>query len=116
MNIDASLTGARNATLADLAGLLRDQQARKADIVAPAAAIRARDGRLVIDDSAPELGPDGVTMTAGSYLPTEVQGVVLKELRWLFRDQRLPDYGVDAQVEILDADERIDGLPARPPR
>ncbi len=25
-----------------------------------------------MDDSAPELGPDGVTMTAGSYLPTEV--------------------------------------------
>jgi len=80
MTIDASLPGARNATLADLAGLLRDQQARKADIVAPAAAIRASGGRLVIDDSAPELGPDGVTMTSGSYLPTEVcdQGVADK--------------------------------------
>ena len=82
MTVDAGATraGARNATLADLAGLLRDQQARKTDIVAPSAAIRARDGRLVIDDSAPELGPDGVTMTAGSYLPTEVcdQGVADK--------------------------------------
>lgn len=80
MTVDASLSGARNATLADLAGLLRGQQARKADIVAPAAAIRARGGRLVVDDSAPELGPDGVTMTAGSYLPTEVcdQGIADK--------------------------------------
>jgi hypothetical protein len=80
MTIDASPSGARNATLADLAGLLRDQQARKADIVAPAAAIRARGGRLIVDDSAPELGPDGVTMTAGSYLPTEVcdQGIADK--------------------------------------
>ena len=36
---------ARNVTLADLAAMLREEQARKADIVAPAAAIRARDGR-----------------------------------------------------------------------
>ncbi len=80
MTVDASLSGARNATLADLAGLLRDQQARKADIVAPAAAIRARGGRLIVDDSAPELREDGVTMTAGSYLPTEVcdQGIADK--------------------------------------
>ena len=68
------------ATLADLAGLLRDQQARKADIVAPAAAIRARAGRLVVDDSVPVLGADGVTMTAGAYVPTEVcdQGIADK--------------------------------------
>ena len=82
MTIDtpAAPPGTRNATLADLAALLRDQQARKADIVAPAAAIRARNGRLVIDDSAPELGPDGVTMTAGSYTPTDVcdQGIADK--------------------------------------
>jgi len=36
--------GARNATLADLARLLREQQARKVDIVAPAAAIRRPRG------------------------------------------------------------------------
>ena len=40
--------GARNATLEDLAALLRDQQARKVDIVAPAAAIRADGARLVV--------------------------------------------------------------------
>jgi hypothetical protein len=74
------LAGARNATLGDLAGLLRDQQARKADIVAPAGAIRAEDGRLVVDGSVPVIGPDGVTATSGSYLPTEVcdQGIADK--------------------------------------
>jgi hypothetical protein len=73
-------SGARNATLADLAGLLRDQQARKVDIVAPATAIHAEGGRLVIDDTAPVIGPDGVTMTSGAYTPTDVcdQGVADK--------------------------------------
>ena len=65
--------GARNATLADLAALLRDQQARKVDIVAPAAAIRARRRRGWSSTApSPVLGPDGVTMTAGTYTPTEV--------------------------------------------
>jgi hypothetical protein len=72
--------GARNATLADLASLLRDQQARKVDVVAPATAIRAVGGRLVVDDSAPVLSPEGVTMTSGAYTPTDVcdQGVADK--------------------------------------
>jgi hypothetical protein len=82
MTVDAFAAppGTRNATLTDLAGLLRDQQARKVDIVAPAAAIRACGGRLVVDDSAPVLGPGGVTMSAGSYVPTEVcdQGIADK--------------------------------------
>jgi hypothetical protein len=63
---------ARNATLQDLAALLRGQQARKIDVVAPAAAIRAEDGFLVLDETIPEIGLDGVTMTAGRYRPTEV--------------------------------------------
>jgi hypothetical protein len=62
---------AEHATLADMAALLRDQQARKVDVVVPAAAIRARAARLVIDDSAPVLSEDGVTVSAGTYLPTE---------------------------------------------
>lgn len=72
--------GARNATLGDLAGLLRDQQARKVDVVAAAAAIRALNGRLVIDDTAPVLGANGVTLTTGVYTPTSVcdQGVADK--------------------------------------
>ena len=76
----AAPAGARNATLADLAALLRDQQARKVDIVAPATAITARAGQLVVDETAPELGPDGVTMTSGAYTPTDVcdQGIADK--------------------------------------
>jgi hypothetical protein len=69
---DPATGGVRNAALADLATMLRDQQARKLDIVAPATAIRARHGQLVLDGTDPELGPDGVTMTAGTYTPTEV--------------------------------------------
>jgi hypothetical protein len=71
---------ARNATLADLAALLRDQQARKVDVVAPAAAIRAEGGWLVLDGTVPDLGEDGVTMTAGRYRPTDVcdQGIADK--------------------------------------
>jgi hypothetical protein len=82
MTLDTSAAppGVRNATLDDLAALLRDQQARKVDIVAPAAAIRARGAQLVVDGTAPVLGPDGVTMTSGVYTPTEVcdQGVADK--------------------------------------
>ena len=82
MSTDASVAplGARNATLSDLAALLRDQQARKADVVAPAAAIRAEGARLVVAGTDPVLGPDGVTMTTGTYIPTEVcdQGVADK--------------------------------------
>jgi hypothetical protein len=52
--------------------MLRDQQARKLDIVAPATAIRARGGQLVLDGTDPQLGPDGVTMTTGTYTPTEL--------------------------------------------
>jgi hypothetical protein len=72
--------GARNATLTDLARLLREQQARKVDIVAPATAISAHTARLVVDDTVPELGPGGVTSTTGSYIPTEVcdQGIADK--------------------------------------
>jgi hypothetical protein len=43
----------RNVTLGDLATMLRDQQARTVDIVAPATAIRARNGQLTIDGTGP---------------------------------------------------------------
>jgi hypothetical protein len=62
----------RHATLADLAALLRDQQARKLDVVAPAAALRSIGARLAIDHSEPQLSADGVTMNTGTYTPTEV--------------------------------------------
>ncbi|HVB45642.1 MAG TPA: DUF932 domain-containing protein [Streptosporangiaceae bacterium] len=65
-------TGARNVTLENLAAMLRDQHARTVDIVTPASAIRASSGQLVIDSTDPVLGPDGVTMTSGTYTPTTV--------------------------------------------
>jgi hypothetical protein len=111
----AAPLGARNATLADLAALLRDQQARKLDIVAPATAIRARGGQLVVAETAPELGPDGVTMTSGAYTPTDVcdQGIADKPgipsayLRRM-RAQK-PDL-YDANVNgWLDGDDRLNG-------
>jgi hypothetical protein len=104
--------GTRNASLADLAALLRDQQARAVDIVAPASAVRARHGQLVIDGTDPALGADGVTMTTGTYTPTGVcdQGLADKlgipgqYLRKL-RDQRPALF--DANVNgWLDGDPR----------
>ncbi len=74
MNADVAAVPRRvpHATLADLAGLLRDQQARKLDIVVPAAAIRARGGSLLVGGSVPVLREGGVTVSAGEYRPTEV--------------------------------------------
>jgi hypothetical protein len=114
MSTDASVAplGARNATLADLAALLRDQQARKVDIVAPAAAIRAEGARLVVDGTAPILGQDGVTMTSGTYTPTEVcdQGVADKlgiPAAYLRRMREHKPSLYDANVNAwLDGDDR----------
>ena len=108
----AGSAGARNATLGDLAAMLRRQQARKVDVVAPASAIRARGGQLVIDGTDPALGPDGVTASAGTYTPTEVcdqgladkLGIPAAYLRRM-REQR-PDL-YDANVNgWLDGDGR----------
>jgi hypothetical protein len=96
-DLSAHLHRVPHATLPDIAALLRDQQARKVDVVAPASAIRSRGARLAVDESAPLLGEDGVTMTAGTYLPTEPcdgqvaekLGISVAYLRKL-RDQR-PD-------------------------
>jgi hypothetical protein len=62
---------ARNASIEDLVALLRGQ-ARKVDMVAPASAIRAEGGCLVLDGTVPVLGEDGVTMTEGRYRPSDV--------------------------------------------
>jgi hypothetical protein len=76
---DLALT-ARNASIGDLVALLRGQQARKVDVVAPASAIRAEGGCLVLDRTVPVLGEDGVTMTEGRYRPSDVcdQGIADK--------------------------------------
>jgi hypothetical protein len=70
--VSGDLLTARNATVDDLVVLLRDQQARKVDVVASASSVRAEGGCLVLDGTMPLLGADGVTMTSGRYRPTDV--------------------------------------------
>jgi hypothetical protein len=58
MSVDTSpvMPGTRNATLPDMVEILRTQRARRLDVVAPAAAIHAHDGNLVIDSTVSHLG------------------------------------------------------------
>lgn len=65
-------TTTRNANLDDLMTLLRDQQARKVDVVAPASQLRAVEGRLVIRGADATITDDGVTVADGTYTPTVV--------------------------------------------
>lgn len=61
-------TNARNATLDDLAGLLRVQHDAKIDAIVPATAIESVNGSLLINGT----GPDGPAGKAGVYRPTEI--------------------------------------------
>lgn len=72
----------RNAVLDDMVKILRDQHARKLDVVVPATAIRAKDGLLVVSGVEAELTEDGVTTVDGRYLPTKVcDGDLAEKLR-----------------------------------
>jgi len=62
----------RNATLTDLAELLKDQQARKVDMVVPSSAIHSRNGVIVVAGAEGVIDADGVTDPNGEYHPTEV--------------------------------------------
>lgn len=72
-------TIARNASLADMVEVLKDQNARKLDVVADASAIRAQDdGTVTIAGiGEAELGDDGVTVVEHRFepLPTFDVGV-----------------------------------------
>src|ERR1700761_2243761 len=74
MSADTSpvMPGTRNATLPDMIQILKSQRARRLGVVAPAAAIHAHDGNLVIDSTVSHLAADGVTSAAGTYRPTAV--------------------------------------------
>ncbi|MEU7889787.1 DUF932 domain-containing protein [Microbispora bryophytorum] len=63
---------ARNAGLAELHALLRDQHARKVDVPVTAAQIRAVGTHLQLIDTPPVLSEAGVSDSAGLYLPTEI--------------------------------------------
>ena len=62
----------RNATMGDLAELLKDQQSRKVDVIAPASKLMASGGGLVVEDADQEISLDGVTSKAMSFRPTVV--------------------------------------------
>jgi hypothetical protein len=64
------ITTTRNANLTDLVTILRDQHARKIDVVAPTANFGFRDARLVVAGVDPILEADGVTNPNGTYQPT----------------------------------------------
>lgn len=66
------MTTTRNAELADLLTMLREQHTRKIDVVAPAAAIRSVEGVLTVTGTEPIITEDGVTDADGSYVPTAV--------------------------------------------
>ena len=65
-------TDTRNATLADLADLLKRQQEAKVDFVAPSTALRMTDGLLHVRGVEPEITDDGVTLADGVYRPSDV--------------------------------------------
>lgn len=67
-----TITTTRHASLADLATMLQDRQARKVDVVASAPAIRSDAGVFVIDGTEPVLTETGVDMGDGRYRPTGV--------------------------------------------
>ena len=69
----------RNMDLDQLAGVLREQSARRLDVIAGAGAICAVGGQLVLDGTEPQLGPEGVTMTAGSYRINDVANTGLAD-------------------------------------
>jgi hypothetical protein len=92
----------RHADMGELAAMLRDQQARKVDVVAAPSALRARDGLLVVSGTEPVLTDAGVDLADGTYRPTgvcdegigEKLGIDLRYLRKL-RDQAIDLYDVN---------------------
>ena len=96
MTTPAILT-TRNATLADMVAILRHQRARRLDVVAPATAIHAHDGNLIISGTVQHMTTDGVTSAAGTYRPTHVadEGISAKLSINLAHLRRLREYRPD---------------------
>ena len=74
-----AMSAGRNLQLGQLIDLLRDQSTRRLDVKAGSGRMRAAGGHLVLDDTEPELGPDGVTMTAGVYQPNDIANAGLAD-------------------------------------
>lgn len=65
-------TAVRNANLQDLVTLLKDQHARKLDVVVPATAVTSHNARLHVSGTEAVIDDHGVTKADGVYRPTEV--------------------------------------------
>lgn len=65
-------TTIRNAGLDEMVAILKEQQARKIDLVAPASSLRVKGGQLVLSGLEALVEADGVTDPNGTYQPTEV--------------------------------------------
>ena len=63
------ITTARNATLANMVEILRAQRARSLDVVAPATAIHACAGDLVVSGTVQHLSNEGIADKLGISLP-----------------------------------------------
>ena len=63
-------TTLRNNDLTSLVDMLKTQQTRKVDFVAPAAKIRAEEGHIIVNGAEAEITEDGVTQVDGAYRPT----------------------------------------------
>lgn len=96
-SITAARSASRNIGLPSLAELLKDQSTRKLDVIAGAGAVRAVGGRIVLEGTEPDIRLDGVTMTAGSYVPNDVanEGLAAK-------------LGIPSQYLRKLADEHVD--------
>ncbi len=60
----------RNATLGDLAVMLKEQHAKKLDVIAPAAKLRSKNGVFIVEDAHQEISMDGVTSRDVHLAPT----------------------------------------------
>jgi hypothetical protein len=68
----ATTTTIRNAGLDEMVAILKEQQARKIDLVAPASSLRVKAGQLLLSGLDVLVEADGVTDPNGTYTPTEV--------------------------------------------
>jgi hypothetical protein len=68
----ATTLEARNTGLEQIVKILREQEATKHDVVAPATAITCRNGQIIVKGSEAQLTETGVTSADGIYTPTEV--------------------------------------------
>jgi hypothetical protein len=72
MNVTTASGASRNIPLQDLLRLLRVEAEHRLDVIVGSGALRAEGARLILESTEPQLGPAGVTITAGSYTVNDV--------------------------------------------